>query len=178
MSIGVCCGPMRHLLKWRQWDLPFALAARFVSEKTFLHLQGPSRILPGPSHYQGLPFWNRSSTSKHHVTTVESVASSGSRGGLGARPPSLPPRFFKIMQFSGNFLGKKPYFEQILGSGPPLGVKSLLGPPDQNPGSVPGYGHLCPSVHTAGPPTRPTVLHIYFFSVICVDTVLQSFMFN
>ena len=32
------------------------------------------------------------------------------------------------MQFSGNFKGKTPYFEHILGSGPPLGSKLCLPP--------------------------------------------------
>ncbi len=41
------------------------------------------------------------------------------------------------MQFSGNFKEKTPHFEQIFGSGLPLGVKTPLGPPDQNPGSAP-----------------------------------------
>ena len=36
-----------------------------------------------------------------------------------------------------HFFRKLHYFEQILGSAPPLGVKTLLGPPDQNPGSAP-----------------------------------------
>ena len=53
--------------------------------------------------------------------------SCGSReGALGAMSP-LPPRF-KVMQFSGNCKGKTPYFEQILGSGPPLGSKFYWAP--------------------------------------------------
>ena len=45
------------------------------------------------------------------------------------------------------FFGKKTYFEQILGSGPPpLGVKTPLNPPplDQNPGFAPDvrFGNL------------------------------------
>ena len=62
-------------------------------------------------------------------------------GGPGGPGPLAPKVFFKIMQFSGNFKGKKPYFEQILGSGPPPGVKTLL-PPHQNPGSAPGTSTL------------------------------------
>ncbi len=51
----------------------------------------------------------------------------------GSRPP-LPPRcFFKSCSFQA-ILRENPYFEQILGSAPPAGVKTLLGPPDQNPG--------------------------------------------
>ena len=42
---------------------------------------------------------------------------------LEARPPSVPKFCFKIMHFSGNF-------EHRLGSGPPPGVKTPLGPPD------------------------------------------------
>ena len=56
-------------------------------------------------------------------------ATSGSRGGLGTRAPPCPQYFFKIMQFSGNFWGKTPYFEHILGSALPLGVKIPMAPP-------------------------------------------------
>ncbi len=50
----------------------------------------------------------------------------------------LLPRIFKIMQFSGNFKGKIPIFEQIVGSAPPLWGQNSAGPTDQNPGSAPG----------------------------------------
>ena len=56
--------------------------------------------------------------------------SSGSRGGGpwgSGPPPSLLPRFFKIMQFSGNFKGNPKA---------PLS-KFRWAPPDQNPGSAP-----------------------------------------
>ena len=42
-------------------------------------------------------------------------------GGLGAWPP-LPPDFFKIMQFSGNFKGKTPILSKLWAQGP-LGSK-------------------------------------------------------
>ncbi len=51
-------------------------------------------------------------------------ATSGSRG--------LDP---KIMQFSGNFKEKNPILSKFWAQDPP-GVKTLLGPPDQNPGSA------------------------------------------
>ncbi len=51
--------------------------------------------------------------------------------------PGRPQDFFKIMQFSGNF-------EHILGSDP-TGVKTPLGPRDQNPASAPEVKH---TVHT------------------------------
>ena len=41
------------------------------------------------------------------------------------------------MQFSGNFKGKPPILSNF-GVRAPLGVKTLLAPPDQNPGSAPG----------------------------------------
>ena len=50
--------------------------------------------------------------------------SNGESSTSGSRAP-FPQHFFKIMQFSGNFKGP-PHFEQLLGSGPPLGVKTLL----------------------------------------------------
>ncbi len=59
----------------------------------------------------------------------------------GAPAPLAPKISKKIMQFSGNFKGKNPFFEQILGSGPPLGSKLCWAPADQNPGSTPG-GYL------------------------------------
>ena len=41
----------------------------------------------------------------------------------------LPPQdFFQNHAVLTQFQGKPPYFEQILGSGPPSGVKTLLGP--------------------------------------------------
>ena len=53
------------------------------------------------------------------------VADPGEPWGPG---PPCPQDFFNFMQFSGNFWGKNPYFEQILGSGPLLGVQTPLGP--------------------------------------------------
>ncbi len=41
--------------------------------------------------------------------------------------PGGPREFFKIIQFSGNFR-ENPHFEQMLGSGPPSRVKTLLAP--------------------------------------------------
>ncbi len=68
-----------------------------------------------------------------HVT-CRMLSSSGSRG---ARPPPCPQDFFEIMQFSGNFKGKTPIFEQILGSAPPFRSKLRWALPDHNPGSAP-----------------------------------------
>ena len=61
-------------------------------------------------------------------------------GALGPGPP-YPQDLFKTMQFSSNFKGK-PRILSFRAQGPPPGVKSPLGPPDQNPGSTlesPGY---------------------------------------
>ncbi len=57
-------------------------------------------------------------------------------GGLGARVPPCTQDFFKIMQFSGNFKWET-LFWAIFGLRAPLGVKTPLDPPDQNPGSEP-----------------------------------------
>ncbi len=46
-----------------------------------------------------------------------------------------PQDFFKIMQFSGNFKGQSPILSKFWAQ-PPVGVKTPLGPPDQNPGSA------------------------------------------
>ncbi len=51
---------------------------------------------------------------------------SGGQGALGARP--LSPRFIKNRAVFRQFWGKNPYFEQILGSGPPLGSKLRWAP--------------------------------------------------
>ncbi len=45
----------------------------------------------------------------------------------GSRGPPCP--FFKIMQFSGNFKGRTPILSTFWDQGPPIGVKTLLGPP-------------------------------------------------
>ena len=73
---------------------------------------------------------------RHHLSVVEPLIPSpnyavcplADPGALGAEAPFTPKIFFKIMQLSGNNGWKKPYFEQILGSGPPLGKKTT-GPP-------------------------------------------------
>ena len=44
------------------------------------------------------------------------------------------------MQFLGNFKGKPPILSKFYAQGPP-GVKSPLGPPDQNLGSAPALGN-------------------------------------
>ncbi len=75
------------------------------------------------------------------------------QGGLATWAPPCPQDFFNIMQLSGNYEGKT-LFLPILGSGPPL--KSLLGPPDQYPGSAPGPG---PSVRHA-PVARAVVVGV------------------
>ncbi len=48
------------------------------------------------------------------------------QGGPGGPAPSCPQDCFKIMQCSGNFKEKTPYFEQILGTGLSPGVKSCF----------------------------------------------------
>ncbi len=62
------------------------------------------------------------------------LGTSGSRGPW-APGPRLPPRFVQnhavFRQHREN-----PHYEQILGAGPPSGVKTPLDPPDQNPGSA------------------------------------------
>ena len=59
-------------------------------------------------------------------------------GGPGG-PAPLALDFSKSCSFQAIFKGKN-YFEQILGSGsPPRGVKTLLAPTDQNPGSAPAH---------------------------------------
>ena len=85
----------------------------------------------------------------------------GMPGGPG---PSCPQDLFKIMQFSGNCLEKKPlYFEQVLGSGPiSLRSKTLLSPPDQNPGSVPG--NVLVAVFVEDPPATHT--HCEHLSIV------------
>ncbi len=66
-----------------------------------------------------------------------SMASSQERiqGDLRARAP-CPQDFFRIMQLSGNFKGKRLYWADF-GLRAPLGAETPLGPPDQNPGSAP-----------------------------------------
>ncbi len=85
---------------------------------------------------QGLQHPSQPALSSVETTFCGSISSCGSRGPGGLSPP-CPQDFFKIIQFSGNFKEKKPYFEQMLGSGPPLGSKLRWGAPDQNPGSAP-----------------------------------------
>ncbi len=54
--------------------------------------------------------------------------------------PGLPPclqDFFKIMQFSDNFKGRTLYWANFGLRAAPLGVKTPLGLPDQNPGFAP-----------------------------------------
>ena len=95
--------------------------------------------------------------------------------GLGGRP--YPKEFFQNPAVFRQIKGKKPYFEQILGSGPPSGVKTLLGPPDQNPGSSPAEGYVFKSlrpkkrrgerlfgqyVETPAKTLRTTILHVCF----------------
>ena len=62
--------------------------------------------------------------------------SSGSRGGPGGLGPLAPQDFCKIMQFSGNFQGRTNILSKVWAQGP-SGVKTPLGPPDQNPGFTP-----------------------------------------
>ena len=54
-----------------------------------------------------------------------------------------------------SFKGKKPYFEQLLGSRPPSGVKTLLGPPDQNPRSAPAADRVRLFDRRDGPTENP-----------------------
>ncbi len=58
------------------------------------------------------------------------------QGGPGGPSRPLPTRFFKTMQLSGNFKGKHLFLANF-GLRAPSGVKTPLGPPDQNPGSAP-----------------------------------------
>ncbi len=69
-------------------------------------------------------------------TAQPPTPSSRSRGPLGTRPPQ-PKISSKSCSFQ-EILREKPYFKQILDSGPsPSGVKTPLGPPAQSPGSEP-----------------------------------------
>ena len=75
----------------------------------------------------------------------------GGTGGSRLIQIWIIPQFFfsKIMQFSGNFFGENPLFWANFRLRAPLGVKILLGPPDQNPGSAWGVswiGHRVPSM--------------------------------
>ena len=54
----------------------------------------------------------------------------------------LPPRFVENMQFSGNFRRKPPIRRKWLRVSP-FGVKTPLGPPDQNPGSALDQPFIC-----------------------------------
>ena len=79
----------------------------------------------------------------HGFSNREKNASGRRRVGFGVHPvadpgglPLAPKISSKLCSFQAILREKKPYFEQILGSGP-HGVKTLLGPPDQNPGSAP-----------------------------------------
>ena len=80
-------------------------------------------------------FYDVTTTEWHQCLTT--VPSCRSRGPWGPGPP-LPQEFFLIMQFSGNFKGKTPILSKFWVQGPPIGVKTPLGHPDQNPGSAPG----------------------------------------
>ncbi len=73
------------------------------------------------------------------------VLSSGSRGPWGRGPPLAPKFSSKSYSFQA-ILRENPYFEQILGSVPPLGSK-LCAPPDQNPGSAPGASLVIQNVY-------------------------------
>ena len=55
---------------------------------------------------------------------MKPVADPGGPGG-----PPLPQDIKKLCNFQA-ILRENPYFEQILGSGPPFGVKTPMGPPD------------------------------------------------
>ena len=109
---------------------------RFILLRTVLHCQFshlisfsriPKRTLGTSNRNVNWPKENDASllTRKCYA----GLPTSGStRGPGGPGSPTPPPSFFsKIMQFSGN-LRETPYFEQILGSGPPSGVKTLLAP--------------------------------------------------
>ena len=61
---------------------------------------------------------------------------SGSRGPRGTGLLCPPKIFSKKHAVLRQFSRENPYFEQIWGSGSPSGVKTPLGPPDQNPGSA------------------------------------------
>ncbi len=70
-------------------------------------------------------------------------------GGGWVSGPPCPQDFFKIMQFSVNFMGKTPILRKFWAQGPPPPLGSKLHcPPDQNPGSVAGLG-WAPSVALA-----------------------------
>ena len=58
---------------------------------------------------------------------------SGSRRGPWGPGPPLPPRFLQNHAVFREFLGKTPYFEQILGSGPPPWGQNSAGPPWPKP---------------------------------------------
>ncbi len=70
----------------------------------------------------------------------------GGTGGSRLIQIWIIPQFFfsKIMQFSGNFFGENPLFWANFRLRAPLGVKILLGPPDQNPGSATENHYLSP----------------------------------
>ncbi len=73
-----------------------------------------------------------------HIASVLKIiclVSGGYRGDPGARAPLAPKICLKSCSFQA-ILRETPYFDKLLGSGP-LGVKTPLGPLDQNPGSVP-----------------------------------------
>ncbi len=85
-------------------------------------------------------------------------ASSRSRGALGARTPLASQDFFKIMQFSGNFKGKTLILGKFWAQGPPLGVKTPLGPPDLDPRSAPDASGLRSWVLNRWVPFNPNQL--------------------
>ena len=88
---------------------------------------------------------------------------SGSRGG------PLPPRFLQNHAVFRQFKGVNLYFEQILGSVPPLGVKTPLGFADENPGSAPGshmYSNLsCIILPTSFEICLHVIQRIFFFEL-------------
>ncbi len=99
------------------------------------------KLLPSPASTavfdeqrgQEILQWRQSVLSQRHCGPR---ALAGPGGTLPARTP-LTSRFFsKALQFSGNF-EENPLFWANFGLRAPLGVKTLLGPPDQNPGSAP-----------------------------------------
>ena len=53
--------------------------------------------------------------------------------------PLCPQIFFQNQAIFRQNKGKPPYFEQILGSGPPWGQNSTAATPDQNPGYAAGF---------------------------------------